>query len=288
MILVVGATGLVGGSITHRLLREGKPVRILTRQQSDYQPLIDAGAQPVLGDLKDRASLDAACQGIDTVITTASSVYRSGDDNPQTVEVEGNRNLIDAARAAGVEQFIFVSTLGASADSPVPYVAGKGQAEDYLRESGIPYTVLAPNAFMQGYIDVVVGKPAIAGAPVILVGEGRRKHTFVSAEDVAAFATAAVSNPAAVNQHIVIGGPEAISWRDAVAAYERELGRDVSVRVGEPSDLPAGLSDIQRAFVPFMETYDSTFDTSETADTYGVKLTTLEEFVRWDVARMRG
>src|SRR2546430_2638887 len=107
MILVVGATGNVGSAITSQLLQQGRSVRILVRPKSRYQPLVEAGAQAVFGDLKDRASLDVACQGIDTIITSATSLERGGEDNPQTVELEGNRNLIDAAKAAGVNHFIF-------------------------------------------------------------------------------------------------------------------------------------------------------------------------------------
>src|SRR5438128_1605158 len=107
MILVVGATGKVGGTITRQLLKQGHSVRILVRPKSHYQPLVESGAQTVFGDLKDPASLYAACQGIDSVITSATSLERGGDDNPQTVENEGNRSLIDAAKAAGVKHFIF-------------------------------------------------------------------------------------------------------------------------------------------------------------------------------------
>lgn len=82
MILVAGATGKLGGIITLRLLAEGRPLRILVRENSNYQALVEDGAQPVFGDLKDRGSLDKACQGINTVITTASSALRGGADNP--------------------------------------------------------------------------------------------------------------------------------------------------------------------------------------------------------------
>src|SRR5947207_5030814 len=149
MILVVGATGNLGGVVTRMLLAQGQPVRILARSRSNYQPLADAGAQVVLGDLKQRGSLDPACEGVETVITTANSAARGGEDNPQTVDLEGNRHLIDAALAAGVNQFIFVSVLTADPNSPVPFIQAKGKTEDTLRESGLPYTIIAPNAFME-------------------------------------------------------------------------------------------------------------------------------------------
>ena len=161
MILVVGATGLLGGQITRQLLAQGHTVRILIRKNSPSEQLaqqgmatpahslIEAGAQPVYGDLKEPATLAAACAGVQTVISTANSAVRSGEDNPETVEMAGNRSLIDAAKAAGVGHFIFVSAQLADPDSPVPFLAGKGQTEQHLQASGLPYTIIAPNAFME-------------------------------------------------------------------------------------------------------------------------------------------
>jgi uncharacterized protein YbjT (DUF2867 family) len=156
MILVVGSTGQLGGLITRRLLAQSQPVRILTRAHSAYRPLEQAGAALAFGDLKDRASLDAACAGVDVVITTANAVLRGGEDNVQTVDVDGNRNLIDEAQAAGVKQFIFISALGVDADSPVPIFQAKAGTEAYLRASGLPYTILAPPAFMEVWVPMVV------------------------------------------------------------------------------------------------------------------------------------
>jgi uncharacterized protein YbjT (DUF2867 family) len=235
MILVVGATGVVGGMISRGLLEEGKDVRVLVRRDSpssqlvhqglatSAESLIEAGAQPVHGDLRDRASLDAALKDIDTVISTANSAMRGGEDNPESVDLEGNQNLIEAARDAGVEHFVFVSLLGADPDHPVPFLRGKGQSESALRESGMVYTILAPTAFMEFWPAMVVGMPALQGRPVVLVGEGRRRHSFVSNRDVAAFVVAALENPAARNEHLAIGGPEPLTWLDVVATYERVL-----------------------------------------------------------------
>jgi uncharacterized protein YbjT (DUF2867 family) len=295
MILVAGATGIVGGMITRRLLEQGKEVRILVRHNSpseqlakegratSAEELIEAGAEPVYGDLRDRASLDAALEGIETVISTANSVGRGGKDNPQSVDLEGNRNLIEAAREAGVEHFVFVSSLGADPDHPVPFMRGKGQSESSLRESGMDYTILAPTPYMEVWVAVVVGMPVSQGRPVTLVGEGRRRHSFISDRDVAAFAVAAAENPAARNQYLAIGGPEPLSWRDVVETYERVLERSIPVEfvaMGEPVPLP----DPMPSILAGMETYDSAIEMEELARTFDVALTRLETFVREQVA----
>jgi uncharacterized protein YbjT (DUF2867 family) len=292
MILVVGATGILGGMIARGLLAQGKEVRILVRHDSPSEglaemgmatsakALIDVGAQPVYGDLKDRASLEGAVKGVDTVITTANSALRSGEDNPQTVELEGNHNLIDAAREAGVEHFVFTSALIAEADSPVPFLLGKGKSEEHLRESGMTYTILAPNTFMEIWVPTVVGRPVTAGEPVTLVGEGRRKHSFVSMKDVAAFALAAVDNAAARDQRIAIGGPEPVSWRDVIATFERVLGQEIVVRSVSPGEPVPGVPEAMQPLMVAFEMYDSPVDMTETARRYGVELTSLEQYVR--------
>jgi uncharacterized protein YbjT (DUF2867 family) len=280
MILVVGATGNLGGAVTRMLLAQGQPIRLLARPQSDYQPLADAGAQVVLGDLKQRSSLDAACQGVDTVITTANSAARGGEDNPQTVDLEGNRHLIDEALAAGVKQFIFVSVLTADANSPVPFIQAKGQTEDALRESGMPYTILAPNGYMEVMLAGVVGMPALMGQPVTIVGGGRRKHSFISVGDVAAFMLAAIGNPAAINQKLLLGGPQPLSFRDAVAIYERVLGHQIQIRsVAAGSPVP-NLPQMVAQLLAALDTYDSPLDMTQTARTFGIQLTPLEEVAR--------
>ena len=290
MILVVGATGLVGGMIARRLLERGDTVRVLVRPGSNFQPLADAGAQPVVGDLKDPSSLGPVCAGAETVITTATSGSRGGADNPQTVDEEGNRHLIDAARAAGVRQFIFVSALSADEDSPIALSRAKAHTESYLRGSGMPYTILAPNGILEVNLGLVVGSPLRAGQPVTLIGEGRRRHSLVAASDVAAFAAAAVGHPLALNRRIVIGGPEAVSWRDVIATYERVLGRPVPVEWKAPGELlpnlppVPGLAELVSGILAALETFDSPVDMTETARTFGEQLTSLEDVVRRETA----
>lgn len=292
MILVAGATGILGGLITQRLLGQGRDVRILVRHNSPAEQmaaqgmatspraLIAAGAQPVYGDLKDRASLDRACEGVETVITTANSAMRGGEDNVDTVDRQGNRNLIQAARAAGVKQFIFVSFLGADLNSPVPLFQAKAETEALLAQSGMPWTVLAPNFFMESWVGMVVGIPLQAGQPVTLVGEGQRLHSLISVRDVAAFAAAAVGHPAAINRRLPLGGPEPVTWRAVVDAFSQVLGQRVPLRFVAPGEPIPGLPELVPAVLAAMESYDSPIPMDETARLFGVRQTTLMEFAR--------
>ena len=287
MILVSGATGILGGIITQRLLAEGKEVRILVRHNSpseqmalqnmatSAQSLIESGAQPVYGDLTDRASLDRACDGVETVITTANSALRSGEDNVETVDRLGNHNLIEAAKASGVKQFIFTSFLGADLNSPVPLFQAKAMSEAALRASGMPYTILAPNFFIEFWAGLVVGIPLQAGLPVTLVGEGQRLHSLISVGDVAAFAVAAVGHPSAINQRLALGGPEPLSWRGIVDAFGQVLGHELPVKFIAPGEPIPGLPEIVPAVLAAMETYDSPIPMDETARIFGVEQVTL-------------
>lgn len=297
MILVVGATGNLGGDIALRLLQQGKPVRVLLRHNSPAeamaaqgmavspQALLAAGAQPVYGDMKDRASLDAAMQGVETVITTANSALRGGDDNPMTIELQGNRNLIDAAKAAGVNHFIFVSVLGYDPDSPNPFFAGKGKTEEVLINSGMHYTILAPDIFAEVWLGMVLGMPLMNHAAVTLVAPATHRHSFVSMRDVAAYAVAAVDHPSACDKRIPIGGPEALSWQDVVAKASALLGQPLQVNIVQPGEpvpfLPPGVDQIMIAG----EQYESIVEMERLSETFGVPPTPIEEVMRGMFAR---
>jgi len=279
VILVVGATGKLGGSIVRALLAEGKRVRMLVRPGSSYRELVDEGAEAVTGDLKEPASLHDACEGVVAVVTTANAIGRGGEDTIESVDLHGNQHLIEAAEAEGVRRVIFTSVLGASAESPVPLIRAKGEAEQRLEKSVMTWTILQPNLYMDTWLPMAVGAPALAAQPVTLVGEGRRRHSMVAMRDVVCYAVAALECEEANNQRLHIGGPKAISWRDAVAAFEHELGREIPVRTVRPGDPIPGMPEQVNGLFQLLETYDSPLEMSTLAATFEIAPTTLEDFV---------
>ena len=284
MILVVGATGTLGGRITRGLLAQGEDVRILVRDPSpsvelaamglatDAETLVAAGAQLVNGDLTNRASLAAACDRVDTVITTATAAKRDGDLD--AVDVKGTRNLIDAAMEAGVSHFIYMSAHGSAVGHPMPMLHVKATCEQALIESGLPWTILQPAIFYEVLGNMVIGIPLQAGEPVTLVDEGSHRHAYISEADVAAFAIAAIDNPAAYNTRLEIGGPS-YSWRELVDAAGQAVGRELPVRFvpagGELPLLDPGVSGWLSGF----ETYEDFIDMGDLAARFGVELTPL-------------
>jgi uncharacterized protein YbjT (DUF2867 family) len=279
MILVVGATGSLGGSIARALLEQGKPVRVFVRDGSAYDHLVEAGADSVVGDLKNPGSVRAACVGVDAIVTTANSVGRGGADTVESVDLHGNQTLIDAATAEHVGRFVFTSALGAAPDAPMPFLQAKGAAEAHLRETSMASTILQPNLYMDTWLPMIVGGPALAAEPVTLVGEGKRQHSMVAMHDVVGYALAALEGRITTDEPLVIGGPEPICWWDAVAAFERELGRDLSVRTIPLGEAVPGLPEAVNNLFQALEFYDSPIDMTDAAARYGVEPTTLATFV---------
>ncbi|MFQ5945718.1 MAG: hypothetical protein ACE5NC_05630 [Anaerolineae bacterium] len=115
---------------------------------------------------------------------------------------------------------------------------------------------------------------------MFIVGEGRRKHSFVSAADVAGFAARALHSEAAVDKRLVIGGPEALTWREVVSTFEDVLGRAIEVRHVRPDVSAPGLGEGMSRVMAEMESKDSSVDMSQMARAYGIRQTRLKDFVR--------
>ena len=277
MILVVGATGSLGRKITAELLARGENIRALVRPGKS--PALPDRVSLASGDLLDRDSLERACDGVRAVVTTAS-VSKTGTDTIENVDLLGNQNLIAAAEHAGVEHFVFTSTLSASDQSPVPLFRVKAAVEGTLRASRMAHTILQPNGFMDVWFPMLIEGAAASGQPVTLVGQSNRRHAFIAEQDVAAFAAAALFTPAARDSTLVLGGPDAVTLRDVVGAYEGALGRPVAIRSVAPGEPIPGVPEPVWALAAALEMFDSPVPMDETSRTYGVRLTSVADFAR--------
>ena len=256
MILVVGSTGLLGGQIAHGLLDKGRRVRILVRPASNHQPLVRDGAEPFYGDLKDRLSLDIACRDVDTVITTAISLGHGPADTIESVDLGGNRNLIEAAAAAGVRQFVFTSGIEAAPDSPSPLMAAKGVTETVLCASGCSGRS-SPRTRSWTPYSGGRRRTCARGREVVYVGSGARRHSFVHSRDVAVFALAALDHPRAVNRYLPIGGSTPVSIRDTIGVFERLRGHGIPHRSVAPGVPVPGLPPFLTDMLAGQDTYET-------------------------------
>jgi uncharacterized protein YbjT (DUF2867 family) len=293
MILVVGATGLLGMEICRRLRHDGKSVRGLVRATSDgakTAELVNTGVELVRGDLKDPPSLEAACAGIATVISTASSTLsRQEGDSIETVDRRGQVALIDAARSARVEHFIFVSFR----DNPriqFPLTAAKRAVERHLKDSGLAYTILQASYFMEVWLTPLLGFDFASGK-VRIYGDGPNRLSWVSYKDVARIAAAAVDQPAARNVTLNVGGPEALTPLEVVRMFEAAGSADISIDMVNESDLSAQMQSaadpLQKSFAGLMLQYAAgdAMDTSKTRSLFPFELTSVRDYASTQLAR---
>ena len=223
-ILVVGATGNLGGVIARKLLAAGLPVRAFGRNQMKLDELRSLGAEVVAGDLLDKDAVSRACAGVDQIVTTANNAMGHGASSPNRVEVPMNRNLCESAKQQGVGRLVYVSGRGMGGlESPVDFFRLKKQTEEIVRESGVPYVLLCPTLFMETWVDMLADSVRKKGV-VVLFGDGRTIANFIATDDVAEFAVRILQRQEIRNESIEIGGPSNLSFADLATLVERQLG----------------------------------------------------------------
>ena len=217
-VLISGATGTTGSEVLRRLQSVGVPVRAMTRSEESAERLRAAGAEAVVADLADSSSLAAAVQGID-------AVYVANPSAPGIAEHEGN--LARAAVAAGVGHLVKLSVIEAADDSPLEFGRLHAEAERAVLDSGIAWTMVRPNGFMQNTLAWAAQIPGgtIYG-PVM-----DARWAIVDVRDIGAVAAAALTDPAAhAGRSYTVTGPEASSPREQVAILSELLGRDIAAQ----------------------------------------------------------
>jgi uncharacterized protein YbjT (DUF2867 family) len=221
MILVTGATGFVGRSVLRHLSEGGHHVRTLLKP-AQRSPRLPAGV-PVdvaLASLTDARGIRAALVGIDCIIHLASA-ERTGDPAAlQRTDIEGTRTLAEAGAQAGVRHMIYVSHLGATRDSAFPVLRAKALAEESLRVSGVPHTILRPGILF-GEEDHFTRPLAMLAASVPLVfllpGDGDVLLHPLWVEDLATIITWTLDDHEPSGMPFEIGGPEYHSLRQVVS-----------------------------------------------------------------------
>ena len=289
MILVVGSTGMVGSEVCRLLAEQKKPFRAMVRSASDpakVENLKKLGAEIVIGDVREPETLKAACQGVGTVICTLSSMpfaYQPGENDIEKVDRQGVIALIDAAKAAGVKHLIYTS-FSKNMDMDFPLNNAKRAAEKHLRESGMIYTILHPGYFMEVWLSPAVGFDA-ANAKAQIYGTGEQPISWIAYKDVARFAVEAVTNQAACDKTLELGGPEAVSPQQVIALYEEKMGKpfDVThVPVEALQDQFQGVEDpMQKSFIGLMICYGKgdPIEMNSTLHDFPIRLTPVKEFV---------
>lgn len=235
MILVTGGSGFVGGHVVHELRRRGLPVRCLVRDVRKASKLAAWGCELVEGDITTRESVRRAVSEIDTVVHLVA-VRQGKETEFQRVMVDGTRDLLAAAKEAGVQRFVHMSALGTSEETKdlVPYFRAKWETEQLVGSSGIPYVIFRPSFVFgpDGGILPTFVKLARLTPMTPIIGSGRQRIQPIWADDVAVYFAEAVERDDVTGRAFELGGPEIVSWNEFWERVKRSRGiRRPSVHV---------------------------------------------------------
>jgi uncharacterized protein YbjT (DUF2867 family) len=245
--------------------------------------LKSAGASIVVGDLKDPASIGVACQEVSAVITTASSTLsRQEGDSIETVDRLGNLTLVDAARRAGVGRFIFVS-IPPDLAVDCPLVRAKREVEAALAQSGLEFTILLANYFMEVWISPVLGFD-YPNHRATIYGSGEAPIGWVSYRDVASVAVDALNADSTRNRALLVGGPQNVAPLEVVRTFERAAGRSFAVthvaREAIEKQYADAVDALSRSFAALTLTYANgcSMDMRETLSLLPRQLASVEDY----------
>ncbi len=228
MILLTGGTGFVGSRIAHALRVEDRAVRALVRDAANAGRLEAWGCETAIGDMTDAASLRAAVEGCDTVIHLVA-ILQGKPSEFEAIMVQGTRDLIAAAKEAGVRRFVLMSALGFDDRTKdlVPYYSAKWRMEQDVEASGLEHVIFRPSfIFGQEGGALQQFKKIAKLAPVTPIpGPGTQRIQPIWVDDVAAHFTAAVDEPEAANRTFELGGPDAVTWNEFWERLKDALGK---------------------------------------------------------------
>ena len=290
MVLIVGSTGLVGTEICRLLAKQKIPFRALIRKDSaaeKVEVLKSLGAELVVGDLKDPASIAAACAGIDKIISTASCTLTGREgDSIETVDHQGELDLVKAAKNAGVKRFVFIS-FPQNHTYPNPLCNAKRAVEEALADSKMTVSSLQANYFMEVWLSPALGFDFENGKARVY-GSGDSKLSWISFKDVARFAVAALDNDYAKDKIVAIGGPQSLSPKEVIQIFEQMHGKTFEVEHVPESALEQQKAGspypLEQSFAGLMLGYANgiglDMDMSETAKHISTPLTSVADYAK--------
>jgi uncharacterized protein YbjT (DUF2867 family) len=294
VILVTGGTGFVGPRIVHALREREQPVRALVRRPTERSAatLASWGSELVQGDLGDAASLRRAVEGAEVVVHLVS-IRQGSDEDFRRVMDRGTRDLVAAAKEAGVGRFVLMSALGTSEETKdlVPYYRSKWAMEQTVRGSGIEHVIFRPSFVFarDGGILPTFRRLARVAPVTPIIGSGQQRIQPIWLDDVAAYFAAGVDKPEAANTTFELGGPDAVTWNEFWERLKRALGqRRPSVHVPTrlmrlnafvTERLPGNIP-LTRDLLTMLEHGDNVTTNDDAVQTFGLPLIPLDEQIR--------
>jgi len=237
-VFLTGASGFVGRHMLQRLLEEGHSVRALVRDPDKARELAQSSVELVSGDVANGAGLEQGMRGCDAAIHLVGIIVEKGTNTFERVHHLGTRNVVDAAKGAGIRRFVQMSALGARADSIAAYQTTKWRGEEEVRKSGIPFCILRPSlifgpgdGFVTQMMETMRSAPLFRPVP----GSGAPKFRPIFIGDVTACFARGLTAEAATNQTIELGGADELTLNEVLAEIARCAGvRKPAVHVPMP------------------------------------------------------
>jgi NADH dehydrogenase len=224
-VLVTGGTGFIGPRVVKAIADAGHDVRALVRDSSRAR---DLPAQPTEGDMTDAESLRRVVDGVDAVVHLVA-IRQGPAEQFRRVMEQGTRDLVSAAKDAGVKRFVLMSALGTGEDTKdlVPYYHAKWDMEQTVKASEIEHVIFRPSFVFarDGGILPTFRRLAKLTPVTPIIGSGEQRIQPIWIDDVAAYFAAAVDKPGTVGNIFELGGPDVVSWNEFWQGLKRALGQ---------------------------------------------------------------
>ena len=246
-VLVIGASGFVGGHLARALRADGHAVRCLARNPAKVPSLATAGCEVVPGDIADRASIQQALEAVRAVyisVHTLSPQQASGAGlDFMEIERNGLRNIVAGCRAHGVRRLIYVTSLGITPDGPSVWIRGRWEIEQFLLQSGLDVTVIQPGQIVgvggQGF-DMMMAQARRSVA--LVLGSGRGKMRNIAIEDLVYYLVGVLNDPRAYGQIYAVGCDDILTNNQMIDVAAEVLGRHHPVKIHVPPAILGALA----------------------------------------------
>ena len=292
-VFVTGATGFVGPAVANAIADAGHELRVLERKPGAWSEAGIRCQAAVQGDVTDSEAMRRAVQDIDVVVHLVA--IRQGKPKEfERVMVGGTRNLLAAAKDAGVRRFVLMSALGVTEQTKdlVPYYGAKWTEEQDTKGSGLEHVIFRPSFIFGSNGGILPTFKKLAKlAPVTgIIGSGEQRIQPIWVEDVGAYYSQAIDKPEAANRTFELGGPDVVSWNEFWQRLRAQLGIRRRPTMHLPTGLmkiPAALTErlpgnipLTRDLLEMLESGDNVVSNDDAVRTFDLPLVPLDEQLR--------